>query len=77
MHDAGTGGMVMLAIHDRASFEQAILMIAALGEDAVIEAATRADAFRDRGEMSQFCRWRQVERAIQLLELRDIVGELH
>jgi hypothetical protein len=67
----------MQAIHDRASFERAVGMIARFGEDAVIEAATRADGFRVRGQMSQFCRWRQVEHAIQLLELRDIVGELH
>jgi hypothetical protein len=67
----------MQIIHDRTSVDEATVMIAAFGEDAVIEAATRADQFRNAGNLALFCRWRQVERAIQLLQLEDVVGELH
>jgi len=69
-------GANMQMIHDRASVEEATLLIAAFGEDAVIEAATRADKFRDAGDLTLFCRWRQIERAVQLLQLEDVVGEL-
>lgn len=67
----------MQIIDGRTSVEEANLLIAAFGEDAVMEAATRADQFRDAGDLNAFCRWRQVERAIQLLQLQDVVGELH
>ena len=70
-------GANMQIIHDRASVDEATLLIAAFGEDAVIEAATRADKFRDAGDLHLFCRWRQIERAVQLLQLEDVVGELH
>lgn len=52
-------------------------MIAKFGEFAVTEAATKADAFESSGDLMLYCRWRQVERAIQLLQLEDIVGEIH
>ena len=67
----------MQIIHDRTSVDEATLLIATFGENAVIEAATRADKFRNSGNLALFCRWRQVEQAIQLLQLEDIVGELH
>lgn len=67
----------MQIINGRASLEEASLLIAAFGEDAVIEAATRADRFRDAGDIDLFCRWRQIERAVELLQLQDVVGELH
>lgn len=70
-------GAHMQIINDRTSVEEATTLIAAFGEDAVIEAATRADRFRDAGNLTLFCRWRQIERAIQLLQLEDVVGELH
>lgn len=53
------------------------MLIARFGEAAAIEAATKADAFRNTGNLMLFCRWRQVERAVQLLQLEDIVGEIH
>ena len=70
-------GAHMQIINDRASVEEATILIAAFGEDAVVEAATRADQFRDAGDLTLFCRWRQIERAIQLLQLEDVIGELH
>lgn len=67
----------MQIIHDRTSVDEATSLIATFGEDAVIEAATRADKFRNAGNLALFCRWRQVERAVQLLQLEDVIGELH
>lgn len=70
-------GALLQLIHDRTSVDEATSLIAHFGEDAVIEAATRADAFRNAGNLSLFCRWREVERAVQLLQLEDVIGELH
>lgn len=67
----------MQTIYDRASVDEAAALIARFGEDAAIEAATKADAFRTSGNLALFCRWRQVERAILMLQLEDVVGELH
>jgi len=69
--------MHVQVIHDRASFDEASALIKRFGDDAVIEAATKADAFRDSGNLSLFCRWRQIERAVQLLQLEDVIGEIH
>ena len=73
----GLSPMQLLAIHDRGSLEDASSLIAKFGDDAVVEAATIADRYRDSGNLNLFCRWRQVERAIMLLQLEDIVGEVH
>ncbi len=70
------GGHVQ-TVSNRASVDEATILIARFGEDAVIEAATRADAFRVTGNVHAFCRWRQIEQAVQLLQLQDVVGELH
>ena len=67
----------LLAIHDRGSLEDASSLIAKFGDDAVVEAATIADRYRDSGNLNLFCRWRQVERAIMLLQLEDVVGDVH
>lgn len=67
----------MLTVHDRASIDEATILIARLGADAAIEAATNADAARSHGDLDAFCRWRQIERAILILQLEDVVGELH
>jgi hypothetical protein len=69
--------MHLLAIHDRGSLEDASSLIAKFGDEAVMEAASIADQYRDSGDLDLFCRWRQVERAIMLLQLEDIVGEVH
>lgn len=69
--------MQLLAIHDRGSLEDASSLIAKFGDDAVLEAASIADRYRDTGNLDLFCRWRQVERAVMLLQLEDVVGEVH
>lgn len=70
-------GEQLHSVHDRASFEEAAMLIARFGDAAAVEAATKADAFRNTGNLMLFCRWRQVERAVQILQLEDIVGEIH
>lgn len=69
--------MLIQSVSDRRHVDEAVLLIDQFGDDAVIEAATMADGYRNSGNLVQFCRWRQVERAIQLLLLEDIVGEVH
>ena len=64
-------------VHDRASVDEAAALIDRFGEHAATEAATKADSFRHSGNITLFCRWRQVERAVHLLQLEDVVGELH
>ena len=70
-------GEMLHTVGDRASFEEATVLIAQYGEAAVLEAACKADAFHSAGDLMLACRWRQVERAIQLLQLEDIIGEIH
>ena len=52
-------------------------LIATFGTSAALEAATRASRSRDIGNYIHFCRWRQVERLIELLERREAVGTIH
>jgi hypothetical protein len=47
------------------------------GEDAGVEAAARADVSRNRGNVSGFCRWRQIERMILALAHPQSDGTLH
>lgn len=62
---------------DRQSVADADLLMANFGEDAVFEAALRADASRERGNIVHFCRWRQIERLISLLAENEVRGSLH
>jgi hypothetical protein len=41
--------------------------MALFGEHALIEAATRAETSRGRGNVIHFCHWRETERAIEML----------
>jgi len=52
-------------------------LIARFGDDAGIEAATRADRSRDVGNTLHFCRWRQIERLIVLMSVGRAVGTVH
>jgi len=52
-------------------------LIATFGDSAALEAAARASRSRDLGNYIHFCRWRQVERLIDLLERREAVGTVH
>lgn len=67
----------MQTYSDRASVDEAVLLIARYGTDAVVEAAAKADAFRDTGHLGDFCRWLRIEQAVQFLQLEDVIGELH
>lgn len=66
-----------LAIHDRAAYIGAIDLIREHGEDAVLAASAEADRSRDRGNVLQCSFWRTVETAIQIIQLEDVVGEIH
>lgn len=52
-------------------------LIATFGESAGLEAAARASRSRDIGNYVHFCRWRQVERLIELLACDEAVGTVH
>ena len=69
--------MYITSITDRHSFNEAEALVAQFGDDAVVEAASIADTHRLSGDNSSFARWRQVERAILMLQLVDVIGEVH
>lgn len=52
---------------DRAAAADVAELIAKFGDYAASEAAARADRSRDLGNITHFCRWRQIERMIVLL----------
>lgn len=53
---------------DRAGADLATEFMALFGAQASSEAAARARRSRDRGNVPDYCRWRQVERLIAALE---------
>lgn len=64
-------------VADRQSVVDAHDLMARFGDDAGFEAAARADASRDIGNVSHYCRWRQIERLILILTHPDPVGTIH
>lgn len=64
-------------VADRGSVTDACALMAQFGEDAGFEAAARADASRNRGNVVNFCRWRQIERMIVVLAHPQVGGTLH
>lgn len=64
-------------IADRATLDGATDLIARFGDHAPLEAAALAGRSRDLGNLVHFCRWRQVERVIALLELEEATGTVH
>ena len=64
-------------IADRAMVDSASDLIADFGVDAGIEAAARADRYRDLGNAINFCRWRQIERVIMVLTADQAIGTVH
>jgi hypothetical protein len=66
-----------LPVTDRATAETATMLIAAYGAQAGLEAAERAEASRDVGNLIHFCRWRQVERMVVALSIRHAHGTIH
>ncbi len=56
---------------------EAASLLADFGEHAALEAAIRAGRMRDIGNHVHFCRWRQTERLIELLEREEATGTVH
>lgn len=69
--------MYLPILPDRKSYEDARALIETFGEEAGLEAATRADASRDLGNHIRFCHWRQIERMIVLLTVDRAMGTVH
>ncbi|HEX8400679.1 MAG TPA: hypothetical protein VF628_03155 [Allosphingosinicella sp.] len=62
---------------DRAGIEEATELMTRFGEHALIEAATRASHSRSVGNVIHFCRWRQIERTIEMLSSPERTGSVH
>jgi hypothetical protein len=52
-------------------------LIRRFGDAAAREASAAAGRSRDLGNVVHFCRWRQVERLIDVLSVDGCVGTLH
>lgn len=66
-----------LYLADAGHVADAAALIAAFGDSAALEAATRASRSRDIGNHLHFCRWRQVERLIEVMASRAAIGTIH
>jgi hypothetical protein len=64
-------------IHGRGAIEDAAELIARFGEDAMLEAAARAQRSRDDANVARFCHWRQIERVIATLASDEVCGTVH
>lgn len=60
-----------------AAFTEAARLIDRFGPHARSEAALRADRSRDLGNFIHFCRWREVERMIELIHDEAVTGPVH
>jgi hypothetical protein len=58
-------------LSDASAAADAADLIARFGAYAASEAAARADRSRDLGNVVHFCRWREIERMIELLSSFD------
>lgn len=66
-----------LLVTDAALLAEAAELIARFGDYAGSEAAQRADRSRNLGNVVHFCRWRQIERAIEMLRDNSVAGTIH
>ena len=66
-----------ILVTDRAALGDAADLIARFGDHAASEAASRADRSRNLGNVVHFCRWRQIERTIEMLGDSDVAGTVH
>jgi hypothetical protein len=69
--------MPPLFIADRAAVDAAAELLAGFGEEAVLEAADRAERSRAAGNVRMFCRWRHIERLIDALSCEEAFGTVH
>ncbi len=70
-------GMTNPFITGRAALDDAALLIDTFGEDAGLEAASRAKQSRGAGNVKRFCHWRQIERVIATLVSGEVRGTIH
>lgn len=66
-----------IQVTDRAALQEATDLMDRFGEYAMSEAALRADKSRSLGNVVHFCRWRQIERTIEMLNGADATGMVH
>ncbi|MET3724268.1 hypothetical protein SAMN03159338_1322 [Sphingomonas sp. NFR04] len=64
-------------LSDRDEVHDAADLIRRFGHAACGEAAARAEASRDLGNVVHFCRWRQIERLVVLLSVPKVLGTVH
>ena len=69
--------MQSLFIHGRLALADANDLIDRYGDEAVVEAAVRAERSRDVGNVARFCHWRQIERVIATLSSDEALGTVH
>ena len=69
--------MIFPFVADRRAVAEAQQLIADHGDDAGFEAAARADASRDIGNVVHYCRWREIERLILILMHPQPIGTRH
>lgn len=66
-----------LFITGRIALDDAAGLMALYGDDAGFEAAARAYACRDAGNVLRYCHWRQIERVIATLASDEVIGTVH
>lgn len=66
-----------LYLASRADVRDAVDLVSRFGGAAAAEAALRADRSRSVGNALHFCRWRQIERLIALMEAEEAPGTVH
>jgi hypothetical protein len=64
-------------IAGRLTLAEAAELIDRFGDQAGLEAATRAERSRDAGNVLHFCHWRQIERVIAALSTDEVRGTVH
>jgi hypothetical protein len=64
-------------IHGRVALADASDLIERYGDDAGFEAAARAKASRNNGNVAHFCHWRHIERVIAALTSDRAFGTIH
>ena len=64
-------------IHGRVALADASDLIERFGDDASLEAAARAKASRNDGNVAHFCHWRHIERVIAAQTSDEIAGTIH
>lgn len=69
--------IAMPFVADRGMLNDANGLLADYGDDAGFEAAARAERFRAIGNVTDFCRWRQIERLVLLLCATSAQATVH